>query len=201
MSAPRVVDESGAEITPDLILRAYLARCFPMAEHRHGPIAWYRPARRSIITFDRFHVPRSLAKVARQAPFRLSTDEAFPAVIAGCADRRTTWISAGLEQLYIELHRQGHAHSIEAWDGEELVGGLYGLAIGGCFCGESMFHRRPEASKLCVLELVRVLKDHDFRLIDCQQQTAHMARFGARLVSDRDYAQLLAECPERRRWG
>lgn len=188
-----VRDIDGVVITPELLLQAYANRCFPMADHRDGPIGWYRPARRAIITWDRFTVPRSLAKTARRKPYRITCDQAFERVIAACADRRTTWISHGIEQLYVELHRLGIAHSVEAWDGSGvLVGGCYGLALGGCFSGESMFHRADDAAKLCVLFLVRRLQAQGFALLDCQQQTPHMERFGAYEVTDRAYAAKLA---------
>lgn len=194
---PAVVvrDVDGFPITPDTVVAAYGQRCFPMAETRDGAIAWYRPPTRAIITWDRFTVPDSLRKVLRKQPFRLSIDEAFPSVIAACAERSSTWISRDVEALYVELHRQGIGHSVEAWDaGGALVGGLYGLAIGACFCGESMFHRADNAAKACVVHLVGHLKARGFRLLDCQQQSPHMQRFGAYEISDRAYAGLLREC-------
>ncbi|MBN8524762.1 MAG: leucyl/phenylalanyl-tRNA--protein transferase [Planctomycetes bacterium] len=201
--APVVVrDIDGHPITPDTVLAAYRHRCFPMAESRGGPIAWYRPQTRAIITWDRFTVPRSLAKVLRnRAPYRLTIDRCFPDVIAACAERDSTWISRDVEALYVELHRQGHAHSVEAWlPSGELAGGLYGLAIGACFCGESMFHRAPDASKACVVRLAEHLRERGFAMIDCQQQTPHMQRFGAYEVADRAYARLLAACARDLPW-
>jgi len=187
-----VRDVDGHPITPDTVLAAYRMRCFPMAETRGGPIAWYRPNRRAIITWDRFAVPRSLAKVLRKEPFRFTVDRCFAEVIAACAQREQTWISHDVELLYCELHRQGHGHSVEAWtpDGA-LAGGLYGLALGSCFCGESMFHRADDASKACVVHLAGLLQAKGFTLLDCQQQTPHMQRFGAYEVSDREYARML----------
>jgi leucyl/phenylalanyl-tRNA--protein transferase len=196
-----VSDVDGFPVTPETVLTAYRQRCFPMAESRGGPIAWYRPNRRAIITWDRFSIPRSLVKVLRHEPFRLTVDRAFPAVIAACAERSQTWISHDVEALYSALHRLGHAHSVEAWDGEgRLVGGLYGLAIGACFCGESMFHRADDAAKACVVHLVALLRRSGFRLLDCQQQTPHMERFGAYEVSDREYARLFAACADDVAW-
>ncbi|HAT09700.1 MAG TPA: leucyl/phenylalanyl-tRNA--protein transferase, partial [Planctomycetes bacterium] len=202
MPEPLLVrDVDGYPITPETVLAAYRQRCFPMAESRGGPIAWYRPNRRAIITWDRFAIPRSLAKVLRREPYRLTVDRAFPAVIAACAERSQTWISHDVEALYGALHRLGHAHSVEAWDGEErLVGGLYGLAIGSCFCGESMFHRADDAAKACVVHLVSLLRQAGFRLLDCQQQTPHMERFGAYEVSDREYARLFNACDGSLAW-
>ena len=197
-----VRDVDGYPITPEMVLAAYRQRCFPMAESRGGPIAWYRPNRRAIITWDRYVIPRSLAKVLRREPYRLTVERAFPAVIAACAERSQTWISHDVEALYGALHSLGHAHSVEAWDGEgRLVGGLYGLAIGSCFCGESMFHRADDAAKACVVHLVALLRRTGFRLLDCQQQTPHMERFGAYEISDREYARLFAACTEEVRWG
>ncbi len=178
MDSSVIHDVDGHLITPDTVLAAYRLRCFPMAETRGGPIAWYRPTRRAVITWDRFTVPRSLAKTLRKQPFRITVDRCFAEVIAACAQRDQTWISHDVEALYVELHRQGHAHSVEAWDADgALAGGLYGLAIGGS----------------CVVELVGLLRAKGFALLDCQQQTPHMQRFGAREITDRAFAQLLAQ--------
>jgi leucyl/phenylalanyl-tRNA--protein transferase len=191
MAAETVRDGDGHPVTPAVLVQAYAARMFPMADHRFGPIHWYRPARRAIITWDRWKVPPSLAKTARRQPYRITIDRAFPAVIAACAERVQTWISPAIERLYTDLHQHGVAHSVEAWREGELVGGLYGLALGACFCGESMFHRADDASKLCLLHVAERLRAAGFTLIDCQQQTPHMARFGAYEVDDRDYRTLL----------
>lgn len=201
LDAVVVRDIDGHPITPETVLIAYRQRCFPMAETRGGPIAWYRPARRAVITWDAWRVPRSLAKTLRRNPFRLTIDRAFPAVIAACAARDSTWISHDVERLYLALHQQGHAHSVEAWDeGGALAGGLYGLAVGGCFSGESMFHLADDAAKACVVALVAHLRERGFALLDCQQQSPHMQRFGAREITDRDYARLLSACPDDRPW-
>jgi leucyl/phenylalanyl-tRNA--protein transferase len=190
--AEAVRDGDGCLVTPELLVQAYAARLFPMADDRHGPIRWYHPATRAIITWERWKVPPSLRKVMAHEPYRLSIDRAFPAVIAACAERSQTWISPGIERLYTALHRRGVAHSVEAWRGDELVGGLYGLALGGCFCGESMFHRADDASKICMVHLAGHLRARGFTLIDCQQQTPHMRRFGACEIGDAAYARLLA---------
>jgi leucyl/phenylalanyl-tRNA--protein transferase len=237
-------DADGMIITPAVVLAAYAQGCFPMADGRHGRVRWYRPERRAIITWDRWQVPRSLGKVAKRAPYRLTVDRAFAAVMAQCAERASTWISQDIEDLYRDLHRSGVAHSVEAWrrttppagassapggapasapsgtatadatpipvpvqdpggpaddrTGWELVGGLYGLCLGGCFCGESMFHRADDAAKLCVMHLVDILRACGFVLLDCQQQTPHMERFGAYEVDDARYRALLAGCREPR---
>lgn len=184
-------DAYGHRVTPGVLLAAYRQRCFPMADQRAGIIDWFRPEQRAVITWDHFRVPRSLRKTWRQRPYRLSMDRACTRVIAACADRDETWISHDIERLYGDLHARGVVHSIEAWDDAGLlVGGLYGLAIGGCFCGESMFHRAPDAAKLCVMLLVHCLRRGGFSLLDCQQQSPHMQRFGARMVTDAAYARL-----------
>jgi len=190
-----VVDGDGNPITPELVLEAYRARCFPMADRRDGRFHWYRPQRRAVITWDRYKIPKSLRKVARKRPYRISFNRDFPAVIAACADRSETWISVDIEALYLALHHRGDAHSVEAWDDHgRLVGGLYGLRLGGAFCGESMFTRADDAAKLCVVELCDRLQANGFGLLDCQQQTPHMERFGAYVVSDAEYAEMLADC-------
>lgn len=195
MTRRAVRDADGCLITPELVVEAYRQGCFPMADGRNGRLRWYRPQRRAIITWDRWKVPKSLDKVARnRRPYRLAIDTACAEVIAACAKRDSTWISPDIEQLYGELHRQGHVHSVEAWDAAgTLVGGCYGLALGGVFCGESMFHTADDASKLCVLHLAERLRANGFAVLDCQQQTAHMERFGAYEVDEREYARLLAE--------
>jgi leucyl/phenylalanyl-tRNA--protein transferase len=184
-------DAHGTPITPELLLHAYAQRAFPMADDRTGPIDWYRPERRAIITWDRFKIPDSLRKTMRKQPYRISVDRAFPAVIAACADRRETWISTDLEALYVELHRLGHAHSVEAWRGDELVGGCYGLAVGPVFSGESMFHRADDAAKICVVHLVERLRASGFACLDCQQQSPHMRRFGAYEITDGEYERMI----------
>jgi leucyl/phenylalanyl-tRNA--protein transferase len=195
-AAVTVRDADGNEITPEVIINAYWQRCFPMADTRRGRFRWYRPTTRAVITWDAWKVPDSLDKVIRnRRPYRITFDAVFPAVIAACAERDETWISLGIEKLYLALHDLGLAHSVEAWDADNrLVGGLYGVVLGACFCGESMFHRAPDASKVCAVHLVRRLQASGFKLLDCQQQTPHMERFGAREISDETYAELLASC-------
>jgi leucyl/phenylalanyl-tRNA--protein transferase len=199
MSGVVILDADGYPVTPELVLSAYWQRCFPMADDRQSRLRWYRPATRAIITWERWKIPESLAKVMRKEPFRVTIDHAFPAVISSCAQRASTWISRDVERLYLELHRRGDAHSVEAWQGEDLVGGLYGISLGGCFCGESMFHTASDAAKICVVRLVERLVAKGFQMLDCQQQTPHMARFGAFEVTDHEYEERLercrAECP------
>ena len=153
-AGPVVIDAHGHPVNAETVIQAYIQRCFPMSEERDGPLAWYRPAERAIITWDHFKVPRSLRKTAAKQPFRISHDQDFRAVIRACADRESTWIGHDIETLYVSLHEQGFAHSVEVWDADDLVGGLYGLSLGAAFCGESMFHVATDASKLAVLYLV-----------------------------------------------
>jgi leucyl/phenylalanyl-tRNA---protein transferase len=194
---PDVLDADGYPVSPDLVIEAYWQRCFPMADHRQGRLRWYRPHARAVITWDRWKVPESLVKVMRKEPFRFTIDTAFQRVIAACAERKSTWISRDIEALYGELNRRGIAHSVEAWDAAgELVGGLYGIRLGSCFCGESMFHRASDAAKACVVHLVTRLRANGFRMLDCQQQTPHMSRFGSYEVDDEQYARMLEQCRE-----
>jgi leucyl/phenylalanyl-tRNA---protein transferase len=196
-----VIDADGFLITPEVVLAAYRQGCFPMADDRSGHLRWYRPRTRAVITWDRWRVPKSLDKIARnRRPYNITFDRAFARVISACAERESTWISDDIEALYTSLYEQGHAHSVEAWDSAgDLVGGCYGLVIGGIFCGESMFHRATDASKLCVMALVERLQSNGFAVLDCQQQTPHMQRFGAYEIDDDAYQQLLNEhhspCP------
>lgn len=185
------------EITPELLLRAYSIGLFPMADSADDPeLFWVEPDMRGVIPLDKFHVSRSLAKTIRQKPFDIRFDTAFDAVVAACAeaapDRPSTWINAKIKSLYGTLHRMGHAHSVEAWDGEELVGGLYGVSLGAAFFGESMFSRRTDASKICLVYLVDRLKAHGFRLLDTQFTTEHLKTFGAIDVPKIQYEDMLA---------
>jgi leucyl/phenylalanyl-tRNA---protein transferase len=194
-------DADGYVITPEVILAAYRHGLFPMADNRSAAIRWYQPRERAIITWDRYTIPKSLSKIARnKKPFTLTINKNFPAVIAACAERSSTWISHDVQKLYEALHQQGHAHSVEAWDGDQLVGGCYGLAVGGIFCGESMFHRANDAAKLCVMHLVERLQANGFLALDCQQQTPHMERFGAYEIDHEAYAALLLRAAEARRF-
>jgi len=189
----RIRDEEGIPVSPARVLRAYAERCFPMADQRDGQIFWIRPAERAVIICEDFHIPRSLQKLRKKNKFRFTTDVAFRAVVESCADRRETWICRDIEDLFGQLHGLGFAHSVEAWDPSgKLVGGVYGLSIGGVFAGESMFHLEPGASKLCIVALVEHLTNLGYGTLDCQQQTPHMQRFGARMISDENYSALLS---------
>jgi len=185
-------------INLDLLIKAYASGIFPMADARDDPETfWVEPKARAIIPLDNFRMSRSLRKTIRADRFRVTADTAFADVIAICAeqagDRRETWINAEIEEAFNQLHQQGHAHSIECWlpdedSGQEnLVGGLYGLAIGGAFCGESMFSRARDASKVALAWLVARLKVGGFSLLDCQFMTDHLASLGATEISQAAY--------------
>lgn len=183
-------------ITPEILLRAYSAGLFPMAESAEDPdVYWVQPKVRGIIPLDRFHVSRSLAKTVRKKPFDIRVDTAFDQVMEFCAEstemRPTTWINPLILTLYKELHRMGYTHSVEAWEGDELVGGLYGVSLGSAFFGESMFSRRRDASKICLVHLVERLKERGFTLLDTQFTTEHLKTFGAIDISRKDYEKLL----------
>ncbi|SOC39479.1 leucyl/phenylalanyl-tRNA--protein transferase [Rhizobium subbaraonis] len=185
------------EITPELLLRAYSIGLFPMADSADDPeLFWVEPDMRGVIPLDRFHVSRSLAKTIRRNPFDIRVNTAFEAVISACAesapDRPSTWINTKIKTLYATLHRMGHAHSVEAWEDGELVGGLYGVSLGAAFFGESMFSRRTDASKICLVHLVERLKEKRFLLLDTQFTTEHLKTFGAIDVPKADYEGMLA---------
>lgn len=183
-------------ITPEILLRAYSIGLFPMAESADDPeIFWVEPEMRGILPLDAFHLSKSLAKAVRKTPLDIRFDTAFERVIALCAepagDRPSTWINSTIRKLYNELHRMGHAHSVEAFEGEELVGGLYGVSLGSAFFGESMFSRRTNASKICLVHLVERLRKNGFTLLDTQFTTEHLKTFGAIDVPKDDYLKLL----------
>lgn len=178
-------------INPALILEAYCAGYFPMATPR-GRIEWFSPDPRCIFELDRFHVPHNLRKTIRRGLFETRINTDFAGVIAACAEREEgTWISPRIADLYTQLHRAGFAHSVESWQGGRLVGGLYGVAIGGAFFGESMFHRVTDASKVALVALVQRLRTGGFELLDTQWSTPHLARFGAIEISREHYLRRL----------
>ena len=185
-------------LTPELVLRAYAAGLFPMAEERHDPeLYWVDPESRGIIPLERFHVPRRLARRVRQGGDEVRFDSAFAAVIAACAQatpkRPRTWINDTILEVYSALHRAGYAHSVEAWRDGRLVGGLYGVALRGAFFGESMFSRATDASKVVLVHLVERLRRAGFVLLDTQFVTPHLATFGAIEVPRAAYRILLAK--------
>jgi leucyl/phenylalanyl-tRNA--protein transferase len=183
-------------LTPELLIRAYCSGVFPMAEHRHGRIGWYRPDPRAIIPLDAFHVPRSLRQTVRKGVFDVTVNADFPEVIQNCAARDETWISGEIIRSYAELHWFGFAHSVECWREGRLTGGLYGVALGGAFFGESMFSRETDASKVALVALVERLRERGFTLLDTQFLTPHLARFGAVEIPRREYERRLAAALE-----
>jgi leucyl/phenylalanyl-tRNA---protein transferase len=186
------------EITPDVLLKAYACGIFPMAESAEDPaLYWIEPEMRGIIPFETFHVPGRLARTVRGTPWQVFINRNFEAVIAGCAapqhDRARTWINGRIRRIYRALHAHGHCHTVEVYDGEELVGGLYGVSLGRAFFGESMFHRARDASKIALVHLVARLKAGGYRLLDTQFVTDHLRGFGAVEVPKRRYHRLLEE--------
>lgn len=185
------------DLDPGLVLRAYAMGVFPMADHRLAAnVYWVEPKLRGVLPLDNFHLSRSLRKTIRADRFRVTVDREFQAVVRLCAesasDRPDTWINGPIERVFVELHRRGFAHSIECWDGDRLAGGLYGLALGRAFFGESMVTRVRDASKVAFAHLVARLKAGGFTLLDCQFQTDHLASLGAVEVPRDDYVALLA---------
>ncbi len=181
------------QLTPALILHAYRRGIFPMAINRQGDIGWFSPDPRAIIPLDeRFHIPHGLKRAARKNVFEMTTDQAFEDVIRGCATAHgDTWISEEILINYCELHRLGCAHSVEVWQDGELVGGLYGVAIGGAFFGESMFHYVTDASKVALVALVERLRNRRFVLLDTQWTTGHLEQFGTFQIRKSEYLKLL----------
>ena len=205
-SLPDPADELGLvaldyNLSPERIISAYRHGIFPWPDSNpFSPIPWVCPPRRAILEFAELHVPRNLRKSQRtHATLRFTIDAAFEAVIRACAaaarpGQRGTWITPAMMSAYLEVHRRGHAHSIEAWDGDDLMGGLYGVTAAGVFTGESMFHRISDASKLCVLFLIDHLRGRGSTWIDIQQLTPHFAQLGAREISREEFlAKLAAE--------
>ena len=201
------------DLTPELLLHAYRVGYFPMADPTEPgePVYWYAPDPRAVLPLDAFHVPRSLRRVLRRAPFRVTADRAFERVMRACAEpgpgREDTWISDELVGAYVALHARGHAHSVECWaDREgaepELVGGLYGVSLGGAFFGESMFSRRADASKVALVHLVERLRAGGYALLDIQMTTPHLERFGAVEIAREAYERRLAHAlGVRAAWG
>jgi leucyl/phenylalanyl-tRNA--protein transferase len=185
------------ELTPDVLLKAYACGIFPMAESAEDPtLYWIEPELRGILPLDRIHVPERLARTVRSDRFTIVCDRDFDAVIAGCAEpkpgRMRTWINDRIRKLYHGLFERGHCHTVEVYDGKVLVGGLYGVSLGGAFFGESMFHRTRDASKIALVHLVARLRAGGFRLLDTQFVTDHLQTFGAVSVSRRQYHKLLS---------
>ncbi len=181
-------------LSPELLLHGYSIGIFPMAEHRDDPdLFWVDPKFRGVIPLNGFHISRSLARRIRKCGFSVTVNQNFSGVVDGCADRADTWINAELRDLYQRLHQSGHAHSLEVWDGPELIGGVYGVSLGAAFFGESMFSRRTDASKIALAYLVDRLRRTGFLLFDTQFLTAHLASLGAIEVPRSEYRQALEE--------
>jgi leucyl/phenylalanyl-tRNA---protein transferase len=182
------------DFTPEIVLSAYRIGFFPMAQSRLGPISWYSPDPRAVIPLEAFHPPRSLRTFLRRTHFSTTINGAFESVIQHCAEAREnddTWISDEIIDVYTQLHRQGAAHSVETWDGDTLLGGLYGLAIGGAFFGESMFSRAENASKSALVRLVGHLRQRGFVLLDSQIINDHIRQFGAVEIPREEYLDRL----------
>lgn len=186
----------GDDLTPETLMEAYRKGIFPWPSEEI-PLPWFSPKQRAILRFDAIHVPRSLERARRLAPYRFTIDADFAGVIRGCAEtpragQDGTWIFPEIIEAYWRLHALGHAHSAEVWEGDELVGGIYGIDMGGAFGGESMFYRRPNASKLALLHLVDHLRLRGLDWIDIQMLTPHMELLGASEIPRSRFLDLLA---------
>lgn len=192
-----------ASLNPDILLAAYANGAFPMGESRDSnKVNWYTATERGIIPLANAHVPRRLQKTLLNNPYTITTNHNFVGVMQGCAEVRTigvdedaggdTWINTPIIAAYTDLHKRGHAHSLEVWDGESLIGGIYGVSLGRAFFGESMFSRKRDASKIALVHLIARLHYHGFMLFDAQFLTDHLAQFGAVAIPADDYSALLA---------
>ena len=183
------------------LLNAYRRGVFPMADSRDDPnLFLIDPDERAVLPLDNFHIPKRLRRTVKQMPYRVSVDECFSRVIEGCAQaaegRQTTWINSGIVNLYSSLHRKGFAHSIECWDGDELVGGLYGVSLGAVFFGESMFSTKRDASKIALVHLVSRLIAGNYHLLDAQFHNPHLDQFGLERIDRKAFKILLANALE-----
>jgi leucyl/phenylalanyl-tRNA---protein transferase len=186
------------KLTTEVLEACYRAGAFPM-DDGYGRIGFYRSDPRSILELDSLHVSRSLARVIRKGTYEVRVDQNFEAVIRACADREDTWISPEIIRAFIQFHKAGKAHSVEAYSGGDLVGGLYGVTLGAAFMGESMFSRMRDASKVCLVNLVERLKERGYVLLDCQIQNDHLARLGAVEIPEKEYLRRLKQALEFRR--
>ncbi len=207
MREPNGLLAAGGDLSPERLLAAYRHGCFPWYQEGQ-PLLWWSPDPRTVLFPEELHVSRSLRKTLRQETFTVTFDRAFQAVIEGCAGPRRyadgTWITTPMQNAYLALHRLGVAHSVEVWQDGRLVGGLYGLAMGQLFFGESMFSRATDASKVGFVTLVERLRDWGFKLIDCQMPTQHLASFGARAIPRATFAEALSrylDGPGTTQWG
>lgn len=192
---PQALRSGAVKLTSDLLLKGYRTGIFPMAINLRGDLAWFSPDPRALIPLDsRFHVPKSLQRTLRQKKFEITLDRDFTGVIRACAKTHgDTWISKEIIEAYSRLHAEGRAHSVEARLDGKLVGGLYGVHVGGAFFGESMFHLATDASKVALVGLVEHLRARGFALLDTQWMTPHLERFGTTLVSKADYLRMLED--------
>jgi leucyl/phenylalanyl-tRNA--protein transferase len=191
----------GGDLSPERLILAYSLGIFPWYSEGQ-PILWHSPDPRMVLRAEGLRLSRSLRKALRHNPYRLTLDTAFPKVLEACGSvkrpgQRGTWITRGMKKAYVELHRRGFAHSVEAWSGDRLAGGLYGVSLGGAFFGESMFAREPDASKLAFATLVPQLQRWGIDLIDCQVHTEHLARFGAEEWPRKVYLAALRQALQR----
>jgi len=197
----RKTDPFAVDLTPELILRAYQAGIFTMAEDASSEdLFWVSPQLRGVIPLDAFHISRSLRKTLKHNPYSVRVDTDFAAVIEGCAtagsERETTWINPAIRRLYGELFDRGYVHTVEVWDGVALVGGLYGVSMGAAFFGESMFHRKTDCSKIAMAHLLFRLRAGNYRLLDTQFVTDHLRTFGGIEIPRADYELRLADALE-----
>ncbi|MBT0956109.1 leucyl/phenylalanyl-tRNA--protein transferase [Alphaproteobacteria bacterium KMM 3653] len=184
-------------LTPDLLLRAYQMGIFPMADSREATeVYWVDPNLRGILPLGGFHISRSLRRTLLRAPLTIRLNTDFEGTVQGCADREDTWINQTIYDLYLALHRAGFAHSLEVWEDGALVGGVYGVAIGGAFFGESMFSRRTDASKVALAYMVDRMRQQGFTLFDTQFITPHLATLGGQEIPRADYQTLLKQALE-----
>jgi leucyl/phenylalanyl-tRNA---protein transferase len=186
------VHRANVPLDPETLLSAYAQGAFPMAD-RDGSVRWYTADPRGVFPLSHFHVPRSLRQIVRQNRFEIRLDHSFERVMRACAGQRQggTWINEDLVAAYVQLHQIGFAHSVEAWQNDELAGGLYGVAMGGAFFGESMFHLRPNASKVALVHLVERLRVRGYELLDTQATTPHLRQFGCIDIPAGKYLGLL----------
>ena len=178
-------------IRPAVLIAAYRGGMFPMAMDNRGEIGWFSPDPRGVIPLEEFHIPHGLRRTLRRDPFEIRINTAFLEVIRGCSDRETTWISEEIIKSYSELFELGYAHSVETWLDDQLVGGLYGIAIGGAFFGESMFSRESDASKVALVRLIDILRKKNFQLLDTQWKTGHLEMFGCKEIPRLEYLERL----------
>jgi leucyl/phenylalanyl-tRNA--protein transferase len=176
----------------EMVEEAYREGIFPMADIELGIVTWHRPRRRAVLPLDAFHISRSLERTLRQGNFTVTFDQDFPAVMAACAERKPTWISAEFQSVYGELHAMGKAHSVEVWVDGGLAGGVYGVHLGRAFFAESKFHRVTDMSKVALAHLVKRLRERGFALLEVQYLTKHLAQFGVVEVPHREYMRLLS---------